>query len=453
MLAIPQVSGAAGLGRLTVLSTMGEPFHAEIDLLAYRDEESARPRMAPPDAYKLANFSYSPALNGARLLIRKHTNGRDYIEVMSPRAVNEPFVYLLIELDWNGSRLVRAYTALLDPPGYGPPRAVAMPLPVPELRTSPAVSTGFRPSPSAATTTVLPALPKISAPPPRRDPPGASAAAAVDPMLAGRIGQLEKQVSAGAKTLSGLLDRVAVMEEQVQRLQRMIEAQNARAAAAPKPAAAVPPAASIAAAPKAAVAAAPAVQAPATSPAVPAQPAPGQSPPAAQSPAVPQQAAPQPAPVVPPPAPVAPKVAAAPAPVEPSSPLPALRRGDSMVNEALLVLVGGSLILAGCVVYLMWGRRRKPAVSTEDILVKMLTRDPERDDVQLKLLEIYAGRGDKTAYQNMAIKLHKVTGGQGDTWHRAAATGYALDPGNPLYADGRYAVMATSAGDAHAVRH
>jgi len=123
-----------------------------------------------------------------------------------------------------------------------------------------------------------------------------------------------------------------------------------------------------------------------------------------------------------------------------------------MVNEALLVLVGGSLILAGWLMYLMWGRR-KPAVSTEDILVKMLTRDPERDDVQLKLLEIYAGRGDKTAYQNMAIKLHKVTGGQGDTWHRAAATGYALDPGNPLYADGRYAVMATSASDVHAVRH
>ena len=456
LLAIPQVSGAAGLGRLTVLSSMGEPFHAEIDLLAYREEWSARPRMAPADDYKLANFSYSPALNGARLLIRKHANGRDYIEVMSPRAVSEPFVYLLIELDWNGSRLVRAYTALLDPPGYGSQRAVAMPLPVPELRTIPAAPAGLAPRPAAAAT-ALPALPGTSVPPLRRDPIAAITAPAVDPLLAGRIGQLEKQVSAGAKTLSGLLDRVAVMEEQVQRLQRMIEAQNARAAAAPKPAA-MPPAANVATAPKAAVAAAPAVQAPAASPAVPAQPvpaqpAPAQLPPAVSPQAAPPQVAPQPAPVASPPPPAAPKVVAVPAPVEAQPPLPAPYRGDSLVNEALLVLVGGSLILAGWLMYLMWGRKRKPGISTEDILVKMLARDPERDDVQLKLLEIYAGRGDKTAYQNMAIKLHKVTGGQGDTWHRAAATGYALDPGNPLYADGRYAVMATSAGDAHAVRH
>ena len=430
---------------------MGEPFQAEIDLLAYRDEGSARPRMAPPDAYKLANFNYSAALSGSRLLIKKHANGRDYIEVTSPRAVNEPFVYLLIELDWNGSRLVRAYTALLDPPGYGAPRAAALPLPVPELRTIPATSTGFRSRPSAAAgAAALPALPKTSVPLPRRDPPGAIAAVPVDPVLAGRLGQLEKQVSAGAKTLSGLLDRVTVMEAQVQQLQRMIEAQNARAAAAPKPAATTP-AARVAVVPKAEVAATPAVQPPATSPAVPAQSAPVQPLPAV--PALQPAAAPtQPAP--PQPAPVAPKVAAAPpAPVEPQPSVTPLRRGDSLVNEALLVLVGGSLILAGWLMYLIWGRKRKPAVSTEDILVKMLARDPERDDVQVKLLEIYAGRGDKTAYQNMAIKLHKVTGGQGDTWHRAAATGHALDPGNPLYADGRYAVMSTTANDAHAVRH
>ena len=117
------------------------------------------------------------------------------------------------------------------------------------------------------------------------------------------------------------------------------------------------------------------------------------------------------------------------------------------------MLVGGSLVLAGWLIYLMWGRRRRPAVTTEDILVKMLDRDPQRDDVQLKLLEIYAGRGDKTAYQNMAIRLHKLTGGQGETWFKAAATGFALDPGNPLYADGRYSDWTTAAGDAHAVRH
>ena len=45
------------------------------------------------------------------------------IDVVSAQPLNEPFVYLLVELESNATRLVRGYTVLLDPYGYRAPAA------------------------------------------------------------------------------------------------------------------------------------------------------------------------------------------------------------------------------------------------------------------------------------------------------------------------------------------
>ncbi|MBM3344179.1 MAG: hypothetical protein FJY56_19010 [Betaproteobacteria bacterium] len=69
----------------------------------------------------------------------------------------------------------------------------------------------------------------------------------------------------------------------------------------------------------------------------------------------------------------------------------------------------------------------------EEILKEAMAANPERKDVQLKLLEIYAARGDKNEFNRLAGDLHRQTGGAGDFWKRAAVMGYAVDPTNPLY--------------------
>lgn len=69
----------------------------------------------------------------------------------------------------------------------------------------------------------------------------------------------------------------------------------------------------------------------------------------------------------------------------------------------------------------------------ETILREALAKQPGREDVHLKLLEILAARGDKIAFNRLAGGLHKLTYGRGELWQRAAALGYALDPANPLY--------------------
>ena len=130
----PWVAYAAGLGKLTILSALGQPLAAEIDLVSVQKDEisSLTARIASPEAFQQANMQYSPALIGVRLSVEKRADGKPYIKIISTRPVNEPFLAVLIELSWAQGRLVREYTALIDPPGYSPftPAPVAPPVAV-----------------------------------------------------------------------------------------------------------------------------------------------------------------------------------------------------------------------------------------------------------------------------------------------------------------------------------
>eukprot|EP01034_Spumella_vulgaris_P030560 gene30560-37798_t len=109
-------ANAAGLGKLTVLSSLGQPLRAEIELTAVTPEEASglAAKLAPADAFRLANIEFNPALLSLRFEVDQR-NGRQFIRVSSTQPVNEPFVDMLLELSWTGGRLVREYTFLLDP--------------------------------------------------------------------------------------------------------------------------------------------------------------------------------------------------------------------------------------------------------------------------------------------------------------------------------------------------
>ena len=134
----PAAGYAAGLGRLTLHSAIGQPLRADIELVSVRPDEfsTLTARVASPDAYRNANINYSSALVGARAAVERRPGGGAYIRVMSSRPVEEPFIDLLIELTWSTGRLVREYTALVDPPGFGGTQ-VATPSAVPDTRPAP----------------------------------------------------------------------------------------------------------------------------------------------------------------------------------------------------------------------------------------------------------------------------------------------------------------------------
>ena len=143
---------SAGLGKFTLLSGLGQPLRAEIELVSVQQDEAATlaVRIASPEAYKQANVEYASVLRGIRATLEQRPNGQHLVRLVSAEPVNEPFLDLLVELTWAAGRLVREYTTLVDPPGYAggaTPPAVARTLPAP---AAPAVPTPQRESPSAA---------------------------------------------------------------------------------------------------------------------------------------------------------------------------------------------------------------------------------------------------------------------------------------------------------------
>jgi len=125
---------ALSLGRITVHSALGEPLRAEIDIPEITSEEAAtlKAQVAMPAAFKSAGMDYSPVLPSLRMVLQKRPDGRTYLRVSGDRLVQEPFVDLIVEANWNTGRMVRDYTLLFDPPKLrAPEQPVAAPLVTP----------------------------------------------------------------------------------------------------------------------------------------------------------------------------------------------------------------------------------------------------------------------------------------------------------------------------------
>lgn len=124
---------AAGLGKMRVLSALGAPFKAEVEVTNLRPEEEAglNVRIASADIFRQAGIEFNPSLTSIRAnLVREGSSA--VVALTSAGAVSEPLLEVLVELSWATGRLVRQYTVLLDPvtpltdnetaqPAYQPP--------------------------------------------------------------------------------------------------------------------------------------------------------------------------------------------------------------------------------------------------------------------------------------------------------------------------------------------
>jgi pilus assembly protein FimV len=122
---LPFGSHAAGLGALSVQSGLGQPLRAEIELQAAAQElQSLTARVASSEAFRQANLPYTAVAAGIRLSVESRGN-RAVVRLSSDRVMNEPFIDLLVELNWAAGRLIREYTFLLDPVSLAAPAPVA----------------------------------------------------------------------------------------------------------------------------------------------------------------------------------------------------------------------------------------------------------------------------------------------------------------------------------------
>jgi pilus assembly protein FimV len=616
---------AAGLGRLNVLSQLGQPFLAEIDLVNVSREELAtlKANLAPPSAYQASNLAFNPALNALRLSIEKRPNGQAFIRASSFRPVAEPFLDLVVELTWQGGKVVREYSALLDPPGIETPApAVSAPVaeapaPKPPVAEAPAAAAPAQtapvpvaPAPVAkpaaepgleAKTTPRPLAPRSSAGQytvksgdtlsgiagankpegvsleqmliglfranpdaftnnninnlsagkiltiPEREQlaaitqgdaaqevrvhatnwyayrakvaDAAPAAAEATPSAKGkitarvedkaapaapkdvvvlskgdagkggkgedRVRALQEDLAARDKALTESRERIAMLEKALQDAKKLAEVKSATLAPAKGAEKGADKGADkgAKAEPKMEAKAEPKAEPKADAKALAKAEPPKVEPPKVEPPKI------EP-PKVEPPKPDAKADAPAPKKAAPPPPAPEPDLLDTVIDNIVPIGGGAAALLAGGVGFWALRRRKRntedddepaapvvraepfrgkadadvpmeqqaahPAVSNvsdvvdpideaqvyidhgrdaqaEEILKEAMARDPSRQDIPLKLLEVYAARGDKDAFNALAQSFHQQTGGVGDNWSRAAAMGYAVDPGNPLY--------------------
>ncbi|ABR89347.1 FimV type IV pilus assembly protein [Janthinobacterium sp. Marseille] len=186
---------AAGLGKLTVMSSLGQPLRAEIELTSVAPDElaSLAPKLASAEAFRQANIDFNPSLFSLRFAVEQR-GGQPIVRITSTQPINEPFVDMLLELGGNKGRLVREYTFLLDPPemrsaqsAQVAPIAITAPPAArvvesrPEVAAAPVAAPTPAPAPAAPVREIPPpvaAKPRAVAPAPAAAPAPAPKAAA-----------------------------------------------------------------------------------------------------------------------------------------------------------------------------------------------------------------------------------------------------------------------------------
>lgn len=149
-------ANAAGLGKLTVQSALGQPLKAEIELLSVTKDDLAdiTAKLASADAFRQARIDRQDVLSALRFSVDQRANGQPIIRITSTSSVPDPFLDMLIELNWSSGRLVREYTILLDPPASAKPIETVRPAAVAEAPRNGVAKPAVQTAPVAAAESV-----------------------------------------------------------------------------------------------------------------------------------------------------------------------------------------------------------------------------------------------------------------------------------------------------------
>ena len=126
-LSMPGAAHALGLGDIHVDSALNERFAAEIDIVGATALELADLRAAVASRETFMRFGAErPAfLTSTTFKVTQDSQGRPVLAVRSGESFTDPVVNFLVDLNWRNGQLIRQYTLLLDPAGFGAPTAAA----------------------------------------------------------------------------------------------------------------------------------------------------------------------------------------------------------------------------------------------------------------------------------------------------------------------------------------
>ncbi len=181
LMALPSAAFALGLGDIHLLSPLNAPLNAEIELVDVApDEVNVQAQIASRETFARYGLDWPSYLAGVQVRTERTADGRQIIRLKSTDAISEPFVTLLVEVNWSRGRLVREYTMLLDPPLYAPAQPAVASAPVTAPSTGAATREGAieRAAPSAPAPAEAPSAPTaVATPAPAQTSPSHAASA------------------------------------------------------------------------------------------------------------------------------------------------------------------------------------------------------------------------------------------------------------------------------------
>lgn len=176
-------ASALTLGALRVDSALGESLRAEIAIPQATPAELGNliVQIAPPEAFRARGLDYSAAASSINVQLVQKPDGTALLQLRSNAPLNDPFVDLIVDTQWNTGSMQRSYTLLLDPPSTprsaAPATAAAPQITAPQVTAPAPVSVTGKTysSSSRIRATTLPAQPvaAAAAPAPAPAPAGA----------------------------------------------------------------------------------------------------------------------------------------------------------------------------------------------------------------------------------------------------------------------------------------
>lgn len=220
LLLAPLAASAQNLGRLALLSRLGEPLDAEIEVTGVpaqaRDSLSAQ--IVPIGVFERFGVTPSPPLEVLRVSVVSGGDGNPVVRLRSTVPVERPAVNVILELAWNGGRMVRQYAFNVDPPDRAVAKAEA---PAPAPQVEPQRVPQVAPAPAAQAAPAKP--PAASKPAPK---PKEKVAAKAKPKEKAAATRPRASAASQGADVEAAENRVKDLERTMRDLQERIDARN-----------------------------------------------------------------------------------------------------------------------------------------------------------------------------------------------------------------------------------
>jgi pilus assembly protein FimV len=228
LLAAPLAAPAQNLGRLALLSRLGEPLDAEIEITAVPPEmrDSLSAQIVPIGVFERFGVTPSPPLDVMRAVVDRGADGRPLVRLKSAVPVERPAVNMIVELAWNGGRMVRQYAFNVDPPERPIAKADA---PAPAAQAEAPVRAPAAPAAPAAQPAPAKPAPKprqVAAVQPKEPPAPKPPVAATPKAPAAPKKERVRPAVPSEGEVAAAQDRVKDLERTMRELQERIDARN-----------------------------------------------------------------------------------------------------------------------------------------------------------------------------------------------------------------------------------